>query len=850
MNARLCSLLVAGTVVLAGIQCGSLQAAVPDVDAVGPNPVLKTAAFVSGPGQEAALRLAIPGYRGGARLQVLPNPNRVVVDLVGVGRGTGLSRKDIVRLSSPQVIRWRVAQFSVKPDVTRVVLEVVPGTKAEVGSDPDGVTILLRSGKGAVQAAFAPAQAGPGTVATGPAGQAFADLVQDTAPQPEAAQPAMPAEPVQAAAPAPPEPAAVPVAPPAQPVAAPPLPVLAPPAEPVAAPAPADPAAPAVQAPGPVAAPAGPAPVAPAVAAPEPAPAGPAPAIQAPIAAPASPAPAIQAPIAAPASPAPAVQAPEPVVAPALPAPAAPAAHASAPSAPKNQYVSRIPGGDTEKGPLTVAGAGNLSPSPLAPLPAINAPLENLPALAVNAMLPATPGAAQDQPMVTPPAPRGADARREPRGGRTLGDVGGRYTGARMTIDVVGTDITSFLRIIADTAHLNLIVDQDVQGIYTFKFTDTPWDQVLDVILKHAGLGKEISNGIIRVAKVEKLQKEEEDRKRLDDARALSGETQSITRPLSFAKAAEAKNILDKVLTKRGSIIIDERTNTLIITDLPRNLPLIDDLIAQLDVQIQQVQIEARVVEATKNWQQAFGVQWPTSNSGSAQLTTGGTAATWGSYNGPSWNSINNLNSGSGNNVSVAFSPGQVGVTDIQGPAGQFWLSFLSNRMSVNVILQALETEGVVKVISSPKVVTQNNKKAKVLSGQKIPYPTIQSGTTSGAITVQFAEANLSLEVTPQITNDGTILMDIHVEKDDANFSQQVQGTPTITTKLVETQVLVKDGGTAIMGGVYKNTNSVSSTGVPFLNKLPLIGWLFRNKQDSDANDELLVFITPRILKN
>jgi len=170
--------------------------------------------------------------------------------------------------------------------------------------------------------------------------------------------------------------------------------------------------------------------------------------------------------------------------------------------------------------------------------------------------------------------------------------------------------------------------------------------------------------------------------------------------------------------------------------------------------------------------------------------------------------------------------------------------------MSVNVILQALESEGVVKIISSPKVVTQNNKKAKVLSGQKIPYPAQQAGSNSGAITVSFAEANLSLEVTPQITNDGTILMDIHVEKSDANFAQQVAGTPTITQKLIETQVLVKDGGTAIMGGVYKNTNSTSTTGVPFLAKLPIIGFLFRNKIDKDANDELLIFITPRVLKN
>ena len=785
MNARLSSLLVAGSVVLAGIQSGSLRGAIPGADPAGTIATLKGAAFLPCPDNGAMLHLAIPGYRGVPRLQVLPRPDRVVVDLPGVYRGAGLTRKDILDLTSPQVIRWRVAQFSVKPEVTRVVLEVTPGTKAEVAGDADGITIFLKPGEGRVEAKL-------GAIQTAPV---------EPAPAVEVAVVPVPAESVPAAEPVP------------------------------AAPAPPAMAAPVVGMPAAVPTPAQAAPVVEMPSA-APAPAVTAPAVEIPAAAPA-PAPPAAAPAPAPPAAAPAPAPALPVAAP-VPAPSV-AAPAPAPAA-KNPSGPAVP----------VAKAS----APLAPLPSLNAPFQTLPALAVNALLPATPGMAQDQSGLPAPGPRAGEQRREQRGGRTLGEVSGRYTGARMTIDVVGTDLTSFLRIIADTAHLNLIVDQDVQGIYSFKFTDTPWDQVLDVILKHAGLGKEISNGIIRVAKIERLQKEEEDRKRLEDAKALSGETVSITRPLSFAKAADAKNILDKVLTKRGSIIIDERTNTLIITDLPRNMSLVDDLIAQLDVQIQQVQIEARVVEATKNWQKAFGVQWPTSNQGSAQLTTNGSAATWGSFNGPSWNSINNL-AGSGQNAAaVAFSPGQVGVTDISGPAGQFWLSFLSNRMSVNVILQALESEGVVKVISAPKVVTQNNKKAKVLSGQKIPYPTVQSGTTSGAITVSFADANLSLEVTPQITNDGTILMDIHVEKNDADFSQEVQGTPTITTKMVETQVLVKDGGTAIMGGVYKNTNSVNQTGVPFLSHLPIIGFLFRNHTDQDQNDELLVFITPRILKS
>jgi len=736
MNARLSSLLVAGGVVLAGIQSGSLNGALPDAGTNAAATTLEGASMQ--PGTAQVLKLSIPGFNGVPRLQVLPNPSRVVVDLPGVNRGDKVSKKDVMGLSCPQIIRSRMAQFAISPQpVTRLVLEVVPGTQAEVTSDATGVCIVLNPGQGAVTAQLAAPGVKPAALPAAPV------METEVVAASKVSAPELPASLPERTVTAVEQPA----------VAAPVVAVAAAPAPATYEVAPEAPAAPAVAA-------------------------------------------------------APVVEAPKVAAA----------------------------------APVVEAPKVAAKPAPLAPVPAVGAPFQALPALAIQSVLPAT--VAQDKPMVTPAR------REESRSGRTLGEVSGRYTGAKMTIDVVGADLQSFLRIIADTAHLNLIVDQDVQGIYTFKFTDTPWDQVLDVILKHAGLGKEISNGIIRVAKVEKLQKEEEDRKRLDDAKALAGDLQSITRPLSFAKANEAKNILERMLTKRGGIIVDDRTNTLIITDLPRNLPLIDDLIAQLDVQIQQVQIEARVVEASKNWEKDFGVKWPVSNQGSAQLTVGSTAAPWGAFNSPSWNSINNLPSAGGNSAAVAFSPGATGVTDIASPAGEFWVSFLSNRMSVNVILQALEKQGVVKIVSSPKVVTQNNKKARILSGAKIPYPAQQAGNASGAISVQFADANLELEVTPQITNDGTILMDIKVEKADADFGHLVGTTPTITRKAVETQVLVKDGGTAIMGGVYKNNSTQQTTGVPFLNRLPLIGFLFRNKINQDSNDELLIFITPRILKN
>jgi type IV pilus assembly protein PilQ len=435
--------------------------------------------------------------------------------------------------------------------------------------------------------------------------------------------------------------------------------------------------------------------------------------------------------------------------------------------------------------------------------------------------------------------------------GRTLGEGQTNYTGSKITIDLQNTDIRDFLRILADTGKLNLVMDPEVQGNLGIKFTDTPWDQVLDVILKNAGLGKEIQNGVIRIAKIEKLQREEEERKKLEDTKALTGQLQTITHPLSYAKVGDVNRILKDVLTKRGSAILDDRTNTLIITDLPRNISLIEDLISTLDVQIQQVQIEARVVEANKNWQREFGVKWPQSNGGNVAITGGtGTSTPWVGTQSPFWNGTTGFDRPvSGQLASAAWSPGNTGVTSIAAPAGELWLSFLSNRFSINAVLQAMESEGTIKIVSSPKVVTQNNRKATILSGEKIPYPTQQGGAQGGAITVAFMDANLQLEVTPQITNEGTIIMDIKLEKAEADFSRTVNGTPTILRKALETQMLVRDGGTAVLGGVYVTNSTIGYAGVPFLAKIPLLGFLFRKNTKAETNTELLIFITPRILR-
>ncbi len=769
MNARLCSLLVAGGVVLAGIPNGSPLVTPPETESPQRSLTLQKAFLLPMGDSSARLQIGIPGFTATPRLQVLAAPNRVVVDLPGVNRGNQLSKKDLAALVHPLIQKYRVAQFAVSPvPVTRLVLEVIPGTQVTVSNHPDGIELVLVSGHGAVQARLVESSMLP-------AFEVAKNLKLDDSP----AVIQIPAQQIKVSETVVESP--VSISSKAVPVHDPSLGSV--PTELIASP---------IVEPG-----------------------------------------VVEAGIALAGSP-------------------------EAVSAPKNQQLvitepsASIPPSVVEPSAVVpvaamvepVKIAVTQAPPPAVPatisVPSIGAPYRLLPVITASALMPSSLG---PQPQETRIAKVASGYNQS--SGRTLGEQETRYTGAPITIDIPSADLRTFLVIIADSMHLNLIMDQDIQGTYTFKFTDTPADLVLDMILKNASLGKEISHGVMRVAKIEKLQKEENDRKSLDEAKALAGDLQSVTRPLSYAKVAEVKPILDKVISKRGSIISDDRTNTLIISDLPRYLPLIDDLIAQLDVQIQQVEISARVVEANGSFDKAFGVKWP--NSGTLPTGAAGTAV---AVNGPSWNSINNRPGTGQNTATLGFIPGSEGATGIAGAAAEYWVSFLSNRISINFILQALEKEGKVKIVSQPKLVTQNNKAARILAGQKIPYPSQQGGAAGGAITVAFVDANLELDVTPQITNDGTILMDLKIEKSEADFGHSVGGSPTILRKSINTTVLVKDGGTAILGGVYTNNTSNGTTSVPFLSKLPLLGWLFRNKVTSETNAELLIFITPRIIKN
>ncbi|MCL1893378.1 MAG: type IV pilus secretin PilQ [Holophagaceae bacterium] len=420
-----------------------------------------------------------------------------------------------------------------------------------------------------------------------------------------------------------------------------------------------------------------------------------------------------------------------------------------------------------------------------------------------------------------------------------------KYTGEPITLDHQNADLATIIKILAQNSPLSLVMDPDVNSPgWNYYFKDMPWDEILDNVVLNAGLAMEVSNNVIRIAKVEKLKKEADDRADMERSKALAGELVTVTRGLSYAKADQVSKVLANVKSDRGKIYTDDRTNLIIMSDLPKYIDIMQRMMDQLDIKVPQVQIEARIVEANKGWEKAFGTSWPTSNAGSTQIENVGN---WGSYGGPSWNSING---GPGNSSSaLAFSPGKPGATDIVGASGELWVSFLTNRLSFNAIIQALESTNQIKVVSQPKLSAPNNEQAYISDGSRIPYQSNQGGAAGGAITVQFVEAQLKLQVKPQITNDGNILMEVELEKGQPDFGNQVNGTPTILTKQLKTTIFVHDGGTAVLGGVFSNSLETGSTGVPFLSKLPGIGWMFRNKTSHDKTTEMLVMISPKILE-
>jgi len=405
------------------------------------------------------------------------------------------------------------------------------------------------------------------------------------------------------------------------------------------------------------------------------------------------------------------------------------------------------------------------------------------------------------------------------------------YTGAPMSISLKDGDIKDVLRSFAQISGLNVVVQPGVTGTVTVELTDVPWDQALEEILKINGLGYVLEGNIMRVAPVSLLASEAEARQRLRQAKALSVPLKTVMKRVSYAEASTMAGILmagggASLVSQRGSVVVDSRTNTLIIKELPDYIDTVLAVIETLDVPEPQVMIEARIIETTKRFNRTVGIQW--GFQGVSSPATGNTTGLQFPNQGAIDGSVNLLTGGS--NGLLGISMGNV--------LGTF---------SIDAVLQAAEDEGLINILSAPRIATLNNEQASIQSGLQIPIQTVANNTVS----VQFVNATLRLDVTPHVTAEGTVLMDINIQKREPLLAFTVVGATNapIATKDARTRVIVRDGGTTVIGGIYKVTSDQGEDRVPGLANIPVLGHLFKNKRRSDENEELLIFITPRVIK-
>jgi len=426
------------------------------------------------------------------------------------------------------------------------------------------------------------------------------------------------------------------------------------------------------------------------------------------------------------------------------------------------------------------------------------------------------------------------------------------YTGRKISLDFKDADIQDILRLIAEVSNKNIIAGDDVHGKVTMKMTNVPWDQALDIILQTNNLGMVQVGNIIRIAPIETLRKEQE--AQLEAKQKQEKLEELVTRiiPVNYAKASDLASQLKSLLTSRGSVSVDGRTNSIIIKDVPKVITEAEKLVKALDLQTPEVLIEARIVEADTNFTRQLGVQWGTNYQASPA---------YGNATGLAFPNTIGVGGGiikqnptsqalplaggvgsSGSNYIVNL-PAAVG-TGAGGAIG-FTFGNLTNSFLLDLQLSAMEQTGEGKIISSPKVTTLDNTTAKIQQGLSIPYQTVsQMGTQT-----QFIDAVLSLEVTPHITANGSIIMKIKAEKNAPDTSiLSASGVPSISKKEADTEVLVKNGETTVIGGIYQFNKSTTVSGVPWFYKIPLIGWLFKNTTRTNQTTELLIFITPRIV--
>ncbi|HEX3556841.1 MAG TPA: type IV pilus secretin PilQ [Thermoanaerobaculia bacterium] len=572
-----------------------------------------------------------------------------------------------------------------------------------------------------------------------------------------------------------------------------------------------------------------------------------------PAADPAAPAPAVPVvPEAAPAPPAAVTPAPAPAVAPPPPVVPAPA-HAAKASPAKTSAPAPAPAappavtppspGTPEPSDLVLAQRQPPAPAPAAGTGSKRAP--DTPAAAViqsssspgKVVLQPRPGAAGSVPAgprpgsgpveVSGPHQTPASSILQPKGPN---DKEKTYVGEPIDLKVTNADVTDVIRTFAQISGLNILVQPGVSGVVTAELENVPWDQALEQILKINNLDYELDGNVMRIAPTSVLRQEASERQQLAAAKALAIPLRTVYQRLSYAQAAEVASLLKTgqagLLSQRGSVVVDGRTNALIIKELPSNMDAVLSVIDLLDAPEPQVMIEARIVETTKRFNRDIGINW--SFQALADAAHGNTTGLIFPSNGSANGSVN-LASG-----------GQNGLLHLK-------LGNVLNTFNLDVALQAAESEGLITILSAPKVATLNNQHASIQSGLQIPVQTVLNNT----VTVQFINATLRLDVVPQVTAEGTVLMDIDISKREPQTAFLIPGAANapIATKDARTRLVVRDGGTAVIGGIYKITSNNGESRVPGLANIPIVGYLFKNKTRSEENDELLIFITPRVIK-
>jgi type IV pilus secretin PilQ/predicted competence protein len=426
-----------------------------------------------------------------------------------------------------------------------------------------------------------------------------------------------------------------------------------------------------------------------------------------------------------------------------------------------------------------------------------------------------------------------------------------KYTGDPISVNLKDVDLKDFFRLIHEISGLNVVLDPAVKGTVTLVLDEVPWDQGLDIVLRNNGLSQEIDGNVLRIATQDTLKREADQRRELVKAQTDAIETVTTTRVLSYAKAdIVMANTLKRFLTPRGDIFPDARSNTLIIRDIPDSIPKIDNLIRQLDRKSRQVEIDARVVQASRSFARDIGTVFAFSTSSGGNIFGGNSAvgnSTLSRIVTPPFTSPALV---SGIPPSAAGAPVAVQMplaTNLAAGAPTSGVSYMftSPNFALDFQLSAMESRGFGKILSEPKGVTQNNEKLTVKQGQKIPIQT----TVNNTVSVQFIDAVLSLTVTPQITADGTVFMEVAVENTQIdNGIARINGTPALDTQSTETKVLINDGGTVVIGGVVVSNQTTNVEQVPLLGSMPLIGNLFKHTTVSVTSQELLFFVTPRIL--